>query len=272
LLDKKIDEKKLYGLLTRLFKNPEEVLKQVKAKKDLGGIKAELIRKYARREKLTKRIFRLIKYSYKIFFPAPYVAIVGTDGSGKTTTVENLAAKLKQNKYKVVYFYGGRAKDQIIPVGKIVNFFRHGRRKIKKDKEESKLTPIVVYKSKTIKIVTPMIYYIEYWLRYLSQIFFLRIKYDIILTDRSFIDIFASPNTNKFICKALFKLIPNPKHVLIWIEPKIAEKRSGGHPSEDLERQLKEYFKLKDKYIFVIKTDKGKEAVVDEIFNKVVGL
>ncbi len=268
LLNKKIDWEKLSNLASKLFLNPEKIISKVKTKEKLNKIQFKIIKKYKRRENLLKIFYRTIRILYKIILPSPYLAIIGTDGSGKTTTTDGLAEKLRENKLKVITIYGGRIKGQILPIKKVGGMVRKDYKRFDGGRPEKK--EMIIYNSRIIRFFTPILYYFDYILRYLLRIFPARLKYDYVLTDRSFIDIFASPNTNKNVCKLLINLMPSPKHILIWIEPEIAEKRRPDHPAEDIDRQLKEYRKLKKKYILILKTDRNKEEIINKIFNKII--
>ncbi len=193
-----------------------------------------------------------------------YIAIVGPNGSGKSTTIKQLEKILKAKKIKVKTYYEGRYNLQFLPINFLKRFFKPS--KIERGKNHNKGTKrehmreVRIYDSKLIRATLPFIYYIEFLLRYLFKIIPARLKYDIILTERSFIDLFTSPNTNKTICKALFTILPKPKHILLWNEPETLIKRRPEFQLRHVKEQLDIYNQFSSIYLTKVKTDK-KEIV-----------
>ena len=261
LIKKKIDYLVLKKLLSLTFNNPNQLNNQIKNRISLKNTKFKL--KFLRKinTKLRGRFNKSLRFFYKIIFPSPYIAFVGCNGTGKSTTMKNLTKKLEAEKIKVATLYSGRFRFQILkPINYFLKFFKPN--KIERGIEHHKGTKrkdmreVRIYHSKFLKIITPLVYYIEYIGRYLFKVYPLRIKKDVILTDRSFIDIFNSPNTNKSICKILFKLMPHPKHILLWNEPEILLKRRPEFQLRHLKEQLRIYSQFDNIYLMKIKTDK----------------
>jgi hypothetical protein len=272
LLNNKIDYNKLLRLLSFTFSNPKSLIAQIKNKQLLNETKINFKLKIKKSLKSKGKFNRILRTSYKTVFPSPYIAFVGCNGTGKSTAIETLTQKLTNQKIKVGGIYSGRFHFQILkPVNKILKYFKPN--KIERGENHHKGTKRVnmrevrIYNSRILRFLTPFVYYIEYFFRYFFKVYPLRIKKDIVITDRSFLDIFNSPNTNKFVCKILFKLMPKPKHILLWNDPEELLERRPEFLLKHIKNQLKVYDQFSSLYFMKVKTDKLE--VVDEIAEKV---
>jgi len=213
---------------------------------------------------------KILKRIYKIIFPSPYIAFVGCNGTGKSTTIKNLTEKLKKENLKVAAIYSGRMKFQFLPINKLLNLFKPDKitgKKIKKGKKEEYAREVRIFRSPFLNFTAPFVYYTEYLFRYFFKIRPKRIFNDIVITDRGFIDLFSSPNMNKKVCKILFKLMPQPKYILLWNDPKTIVKRRPEFLLEQINQQLNAYNKFSSIYLMKIKTDRIN--IVDDIAKRI---
>ena len=267
---KKLDYSLLQWYLGKVFYNEEEILTCIK-KKEFEKIKPKF--------KISHNVVRLLfflrnkffdsfAFLYRVIRPYQYIVLIGPDGSGKTTLRKEIAKILSQGKLKVFEEYGGRYSFKYLkflnPVVKVVN--KKGK-KLKSNARSSE--EVIEHNSVFIKIFSPFIYYFEYLLRYLFSDFFKRRK-GIIIADRHYIDIFVSKNINKKIAKFLYCLLPKPSFtILLYNSLEVLKKRKPSHPEEDIERQVKEYLKLRKYCDLVIKTD-NKKKNIDTILKTII--
>jgi len=181
-----------------------------------------------------KNIIRLNKL-------APYVIIMGTDGSGKTSLVRNVKTTFeKAHKMKVYTHYGGRFKFQCLPLNL---FSRNVMNTVKKKKKIE--GHIVNYESNFVSTLTPFIYYFEYLLRYLFFIFPKRIKNHLVIEDRYFLDLVVSKNANPKLVKFFYHLLPKPNKIIyLYQNIDTIIKRRLDHPASDLIFQQKRFKNL----------------------------
>lgn len=195
--------------------------------------------------KILRRLYRIIK-------PAPVIAIVGCNGTGKSTMVRMLAEKMEKENLHVATIYSGRIRFQMIPINKILHFFKPDRIE-KKTTYGEPAREVRIFHSPLLNAVAPLVYYVEYVLR-MFRLYPKRIFYDVVLMDRSFIDLFASPNLNKRICALLFHLMPQPKHILLTNDVDTIAKRRPEFLHRHITQQLDAYAKL-PYYMLRVKTD-----------------
>ena len=272
LLQIPYDENKLNELIDKIFSNKETIIQDIKKHTKLDEIELKLKPKHQRREKTTKQLHGLSKYLYKTLHPAPMIAIIGTDGSGKSTTIKKLSEKLDQNKIKNTIIYAGRGKEQILPIKKIGGIFTTRKKnKIKKKTGQTELdrkTEVMIeYKNPIIKILTTKLYFLEYLMKYWFKILPARKKYDIVILDRSYIDMFVSPNTTQWLVKIYYKLLPKPTHIQIYADAITANKRNPRHPIEDIERQINIYNKIQKEITLKINSvENNPEEISEQIY------
>jgi len=208
-----------------------------------------------------------------VVHPGPYVNIIGTDGSGKTTALESLKDKLAYARVPSVSSYEGRHAFKILPINFIFD------RVVKKKKDESMKENKVElnakdirYSSSLARIASPVLYYFEYLLRYLFMIYPKRLKYDVLLSDRGYLDVLVSPNANQKVARFCYALLPKPDAVIfLYNKPEILAKRKPDHPAEDIKRQLEIYKGLERYFDLKVLTDE-KEDTVQKCFEKILPL
>ena len=210
--------------------------------------------------KIFRKIDNLLIYIIKAIKPSPFIAIIGTDGSGKTTSAENITKELRKTKFRVSSVYEGRYKFKYL---KFMNKVTKHIGKKKRKSSSSKNSSIVSYKSSFVHYLTPIIYYFEYLLRYIFSTMILRRKNNFVIVDRSFIDVIISKNTNTRIARLCYFLLPKPSHtIFLYNSPDIIAKRKN-HPIEDIKLQLESYQNNKKYYSIQIKTDNKEQTKQD---------
>lgn len=270
LINGELDYLKLLKLCSFAFSNPGEIVRRIREKESLEDINA----KFRLNQKISLAFRgkpnKILKRMYKIIIPSPYIAFVGCNGTGKSTTIKNLTEKLKRDNLKVATIYSGRIKFQFLPINKIVSLFKPDKitgKKIKKGKKEEYAREVRIFKSPFLNFAAPFVYYAEYIFRYFFKVRPKRIFNDVVLTDRGFIDLFSSPNMNKKVCRFLFRLMPQPKYILLWNDPKIIVKRRPEFLLEQINQQLNAYNQFSNIYLMKVKTDKM--DIVDDIAKKI---
>lgn len=279
LIQAEINYSDLDNLCKYAFKNNSEIVKNIQEKKLLPAISIQ----FTPAQKLA--IFfrgkpnKILKRMYKIVKPSPYLAIVGCNGSGKSTTVKNVVTKLQQENIETAHIYSGRIQFRMLPINYFIRLLKPNRIEGKKieikenkvknkdGKKEKFAREVRIFNSPLLNNIAPFVYYIEYLLRYFIQVHPKRIFNDIVITDRGYIDLFSSPNMNKKICRLCFKLLPKPKHILVWNDPATLAERRPEFRIEDLQKQLQAYDQFSPIYLMKIKTDTP--SVVDIIVQKI---
>lgn len=270
----KIDPQKLASLCSIAFKNGSEIAKAVEEKKALSQIPLQfnLPQKIAllfrgKPNKILKRLYKVIK-------PSPYLTIVGCNGSGKSTTVKNLVGKLRQENIETAHIYSGRIQFQMLPINFFLKLLKPDKiegkkieKKVGEDKKEQFAREVRIFHSLFLNNIAPFVYYMEYLLRYFVQVHPKRIFNDLVITDRGYIDLFTSPNMNKKACHFFFKILPQPKYVLLWNDPEVLVERRPEFRIEDLQKQLQAYDQFSSSYLLKIKTDNLN--IVDTLAQKI---
>lgn len=260
-LVRNMNEEKLHGFLASVFKNPSEIVRMIKENRfsDLNP-KFKISHTLVRTEKYILNLSAVfLGFIRKLTIPAPYVAIVGPDGSGKSTTLREIKKIFNSSKFKLKTMYAGRFTFHFLPFNFIM-------KKIKSERAKDETTEKLKYLSPPLKMLAPFAYYIEYLLRYFLRIYPARVLNKIVITERGFLDIYTSPNVDQSLTSFFMKILPSPKHVLLWNSPSILSKRCSEYSKEDLERQLKKYNEFPS-YILKLKTDDKKE-IIEKVMEK----
>jgi len=185
-----------------------------------------------------------------------YITFIGVDGSGKTYVKDKIIDILRKNKKRVYYEYGGIKEFKFL---RFLNPFV--KNKINKKIKQGQSRDTISYKSKFLKNISPILYYFEYLFRYIN-IKLKSNKYDYVISDRGFIDIVVSPNTNTDIALLLYLLLPKPKQILIYADIETLHKRRSDHPKQYLEMLDIRYNKYIRHYYTAIKSGKYTVATI----------
>lgn len=253
-----------------VFTNPAEIAKRVRNKTPLEKLNPKF--KLSKRFSLifSGKFNRALRVAYKIIKPAPYIAFVGCNGTGKSTTTKRVRDMLEGQKLQVGTLYSGRFRtgSQILPINFFARFLKPSRiergKNHHKGEKRKNMREVRIFDSKILRITGPIVYYVDYLLRYIFKVYPLRVKSDIVITDRSFIDIFNSPNLSPTVSRVLFKLMPNPRYILLYNDPEVLNKRRPEFQLKHIRKQLEIYSQFDDLYIMKVKTEKP------EVINDIV--
>jgi thymidylate kinase len=185
------------------------------------------INEFSEREKEHKEDFLFINspkiawvylssFIWKLFHLSPVISLIGMDGTGKTTNITYLHEVLERNKIKHEIVYGGRGKNNILPIQSI------------------KIKP-----SKITRFLSAPVFAFDLFLRYWVHIFHKRFIKDIVIVDRFSSDILLMKDVPMFFKKMLYCFMPKAtKCIYLYNRPEVLAKRKE-HPIEDLIRQEK---------------------------------
>jgi len=261
-----VDKTVLYSSLSKAFEENSINIKKI-MNKQFAGLKFK--KSHQRFEKFRKFLDTpsIMTIALKqLVRPSPYIVFVGVDGSGKTTTVGTLIDYLKRRKFRIYGIYGGRFRFRFLPLNWLTK--RVAKAKIKKGAPRD----VIHYKSPFVHTLTPIAYYLEYFLAYIFIICRKRRTNNFAISERGFIDVIVSPNTKDSIAAFFNKLLPRPtKTIYLYNDLEVLARRRKDHPKEDLERQLKKYKEHEHLFTHKIKTTDRKktmEKVITILFEK----
>lgn len=264
----KVDKGHLLFLLDKVFRNPEDILSNV-LNKDFSNLSFEFtfFHNLSRAKMfMLNQGIRTIRHFLNIGSKGVHIAVIGADGSGKTTAIQDSSEMLDKNDISWDYISGRRFTFQVLPLNWIFDVAEEKySEKIKEDSKHARRYP-----SPFVKLITPFIYYLEYFLRALLKTRPIKKEYEVVLSDRSFIDVIASPNTFTLIAKILYKLLPKPDvTIYLYNDLDTLDNRRPQHPRYDLMRQMKVYNSLNNYYKYQIKTD-DRDVVSEYIFTVIL--
>jgi len=267
-----VDFERLKGYLERYFKNSEELLKALRE-----GRFEELRPRHRfkhtviRGAYFTRNVgFKAMRQLWRLFHPAPHVVFLGPNGSGKSTLARAVVDVAKKGKFKPYYEYGGRYTFRCLkPLNWARNRAKRGGKRVEATAGRDGRKEIVRYESKTVRLVTPVIYYIEYFLRTLC-LYPKRLKYKLVVTDRWFYDLITSPNASKRLTRILIKFLPKPTLVVyVYNDPDVLVERRRGLSRELIESQLRDFELIKNLFDLRVKSD-SRERALEEVMNAIV--
>lgn len=279
----KVDDEKLLNLLAELTtKSISENLMTSLKNKDFVSINKQVkrIRKIVFIEALSNRplttsidfsLFILKNMKYKIIYPGAFIALIGPDGAGKSTAINNLTSILDQ------VIINGNSK--VIP-WKPAYLMRLAE--LKKDKSLDSLPKSVKKRhipNKFSSFLRFSYYTLDYILGHLIQNRKILTSEGYIVYDRYFYDYLIQPPERSFInmprwIKNIFSFfIPMPQ-VIIYFKatPSVLFSRK----QEETMEELKELVRLYDNYvsdndnIITIDATQSPEDVEINILNEIV--
>jgi len=165
------------------------------------------------------------------------ISFIGMDGSGKTTVSKKVMDVLKSNNLRVKHLYGGRGKDNILPVESIRKRYweKNGKNDgVSKKKDRNKHFFSLKY------TISASIFTLDQVLRYLCRILPLRKTNHFVITDRWATDILLIKKVPMFLKRIMFFFVPKPTRLFyLFNDLDILSRRKKNHPVGDLEKQAK---------------------------------
>jgi len=261
------DKSRLEGYLKETFTNYQHIMEQLSSKK------------YAFRPKFKMRYFfirglfflrnqgfKMTGRISKLFRPGAYLVFLGSDGSGKTTTVERIMDICE--KITIKRSFGNRFTFKCLPL----NFLT--RNMAKKAKKSGKAKgDVIEYKSGLIRYLVPFVYYLEYLLRYLFLTYPARVKNVAVIEDRHYLDLLTSKNADPKLVRMLYSLLPKPNKIIyLYNDPGTIMKRRRDHPKDDILFQQKRFKRYRSLFDMEVKTgniDKDIDKIVNYIISNI---
>lgn len=213
-----------------------------------------------------------IKSKFYRFFKTPgfTIAILGTDGAGKTTIINNIREPLNEAVHNS--FYYEHMRPNLIP--NIAQLFN-------KSKNEGPVTN--PHQSKTSgffgSLVRICYYSFDYTIGYLIKVYPVIVKKSSIwVFDRYYYDYIIDPkrarlNLPEWLIKGIKNFIPRPNLIIcLGATPEIIFERKPELPLDEITRQvnkLKEFAK-KEKNAIWVDTDKSIKYSTEEVFKIII--
>ena len=253
-------KKEFYYLFNKFNKNKVEVGKKVSFTMIIKSYFKAILKQPLIIPHLTKRVIKLIGNRISLKRKGTLIALIGVNGSGKTTTTELLKEELKllATFFHVPiegYYFGWRPFS---PIAKLLSRIMKKKKTFKKIAEQEGITKKEEKenekKGKKLSMFQEGLFlynFMEYLLRYWIQIYPKLRKREIIITDRYFYDIYGQyPYAEKSILiKNLMKLFPKPDKTFI-LDADIETIMKRGKTNKEYETtktKLKEERKIKSK-------------------------
>ena len=204
-----------------------------------------LLKKPARLLTFTALFFRWVRWKKPLHL-SPLISIVGPDGAGKSTMVQELADYLSGTHRKISVIYAGRGRNHLLPFMSLGRRYKTAEKKrdAKKDVEDVQQMAVSSDRNRTfirtlIYTASSFIFAADLFLRYWAFIFPRRLCRQIVLTDRYYSDILLMKNVpwgfKKFICS----FFPSPTiSILLYNTPDILHQRRLEESIFELQRQL----------------------------------
>lgn len=200
-----------------------------------------------------------------------FIVFIGPDGSGKTTTTNNLfQSEIKRLFQKKIYFHG---HFRYLPELKKISALLIGKERVK-DVYEKQAVNDKFQNIKPFNTLRAMIYPLYYGMNYfLGHKFIWKEKAiaSFIIFDRYFYDYFLQIpylNCPRWLLYAITKFIPKPDAIIyLKNEPRIIHARKPELPVEEIERQTEICQKMVKRFknTFVVETSQNPKKVVKEI-------
>jgi len=272
LIKSKLDLDYIKKILTRGFgeKISSEILKKIKEEK----LKELNINRYFHKF-LLKKPSRFLTYSklvlikkynrYKrIFHFEPFIAIIGIDGSGKSTITNKISKILTKGGFKNSRVYFGRTKKNILPL----DFLRKKYHNYKPSLNTSSKIKEVGLKKKIIYSIAAIAISFDFLLRYFINIFPNRAIFKrIVISDRYSSDIFIIKNLSLRFKKLLYFFMPKASKIYYLDCPiDLLQKRNPEHNSEDLKLQKEVFRKIENEINLIKIENKNINMTIDKIF------
>ena len=239
-------------LITRyLIKNNFELFLNLISENKLFNLKISNKKKFIFiKDEIKRFAFRIKNPTGKI------IAILGPDGSGKSTIIKELSKSLKDlgRKQRILHFWPNRVLNNKKKYAQVLN--PHSKKSYKYVISFLKLSYIII----------------RYNINWLTSIYFRYISSTIFLFDRYFIDLYADPkryrvNLGLNWIKIAYKFIIKPDIIIILdVAPKILKSRKKEVSMQESLQQYTKYKEIKKLHenIFIINGNKNTFEVLSD--------
>jgi dTMP kinase len=205
---------------------------------------------------------------------AKIIALIGIDGSGKSTQAEFLYHAFKKQGFKVKIIYAGNTGMKL---GRRFSFYLSLPIDVIAHRLLSLRDKVALLKYRTLLKLEGFLLFLNYIILVLPKILFYRRIYDILITDRYVYDYILSRialgDDSQILIRILMGMCPRPEAVILLdVIEDLAYNRKGGEKSMNELRLLRKlYVSFSTKYGYhIIDASKPKLAVFNEIY-KIVG-
>jgi len=173
----------------------------------------------------TALFFRWIKWK-RFIGVAPLISVIGPDGAGKTSLVEQLKDYLMTSGRKVSVIYTGRGRGHLLPISRAGYLYKKREQRIPKNRTFLYTLALPVFA-------------LDLLLRYTFLIFPSRLRKKIVITDRYASDILLMKNVPMRMKKFFAFFFPKPTiSILLYNDAVVLHERRKEESVEELQRQL----------------------------------
>lgn len=256
----KIDPKYVSEKLSKIFnpKTAQQLLLSVK-ENNFNKIKTHSLAAYFILKK-PQNYFTFAALSWRWFWQyqnpfrlAPLISVVGPDGSGKSTLVQNINEFIQSTERKTALIYTGRGRDHFLPITFLGRKYKHSEKKKDIQKGDLTLTKTSNWKRKLVYTCAAPVFTLDLFLRYYFRILPRRFGGEIVITDRYCSDIILMKHVPFWFKRILLSLFPRPTiSIYLYHEPEVLHQRRPEESIPELKRQMDIFEKFK--YDLQIKT------------------
>ncbi len=163
----------------------------------------------------------------------PLISVIGPDGAGKSTMVEELYHYLNGQGKKMMIVYTGRGRGQILPFGSI------GRKYKSLEKQKDGVKKPLLWKRKLLYMFAAPVFAVDLWLRYWFKIFPQRAAGRVVVTDRYCTDLMLMQHVPVWMKRGMMWFFPQPRLTFfLYNTPEVLHGRREEESVAELERQL----------------------------------